>query len=524
MNHEKVDPHEPLEAAERLLQVADAETALQALTAFLRDRPGHLRARRLQARALLQLNRVGQALETLDIADTYLRTGEDEADPTERAEHLLLRSQAMGRLGRRDEAIVALESALEQRPDHIVALRRLVCLLYEMGNVDRAARLCTDLLELGGEEVSTLRLQARCYEAMDCADKALAIYQRLDRLEPKRHQSPVTLQTARLYHRTGRLIEAADAYAVLTRQSDDDVTLAVEAADLFTELGNDQRAMAYLEQAHRIRRDHTPALIRLAELTMRLGHFARAGRLGWGLWRQHGQTLHGAAGLMVCAYVAGRDKLANRCRSVLIEQFSAEQRQEQVTRLWRLAMRGRLLVDFFEQRAAETGGEVLPALLREAEQTIAEHLTEHANHADLHYHRAVARRGIGQPEAAARSFERALRINGGYLAAASQRIDLHLAERNFDTAELLIHSVRRHRAQADALEEWELAISILRDGPDAAAAALIERCDDAHRRGCLSEQAAEILTRHDQTETQRWIACCRKHPDLTEPFTWRDAA
>jgi tetratricopeptide (TPR) repeat protein len=499
-----------LERAARLLAVGDAAAACDLAADVSRAQPDHLRARALHARCLLALHRPSEALAAIDAAHWVMQS-EDQFDPrTIGATLLVLRSEALGRLGRTEQATETLEQALRANPRHPVALRRLASACLDNGSPERAIRLLKRLLARRPNHAPAWRMLAQSYEAINCPDLAAGIYEQLD--QRCRTEAPNSTarrarlwRIARLHRQAQRYPEAAVALERLLELDPHDAELATEAARIAVELGEDRDVLRYCRLALTGRPDHVPARVILAEQHLRAGRFASAGYEWWRLLRRsRDHATQATAGLIVAATCAERWALADRLIAELSQTASSEDRHRHLSHLWQLATPGTLLRDVRRGAKANDHSRVLPALLADASDTLEEHLAQHPDHADRHYHLAACRRALGDSDGAAVSLDRALRINCGYVAAARQRVELLLGEANLAAAEQVVRALAETRGEEDlSWLDLSLCIEAMR-GAVAEAVTRLQRVDPARRVGLAESVERLLLGYGSMSAVQAW--------------------
>ena len=436
-----------LEEAERRLNAGDAAESARQVGRIVAEHPDLLRARLLQARALLGAGEPAEALATLNAADWYHQVDQAVGGIVDdRVTAAMLRAKALANLDRVEDACAALHHVLEARPSNREARRRLAMLLVQSGQNDQAEVHLRKLLASWPNDIAGLRLFTNVCEAAGRCEQALEAWHRLCRVQQHERRTlaeaegaapgdptvdqAAALRTARLQRKAGRLNEAAVTYAALIGDDPDDPEVACEAADLAVELGDDDAAVKYLLAALKGTPDHADALRRLAKQDMRCGRFAQAGRTWWRLSRRPCADGRALAGLAVCALTLGRDAFAERILRRLRTTHSRIERRELMAEMWRLATPGRLLNTLCYDEATGPGPTILTQLVDEAEQTLTAHADQHDAYADLHYHTAMCRRRLGDWTGAAESLDRALDLNGGYLAAGRLKVEMLLADRD----------------------------------------------------------------------------------------------
>ena len=507
--HRREKTQRLLDRAARLMTLGDAPAAAALTRQSVRLEPSHDRARLLHAQALLATGKPLEAVRALNAAAWYDQAADKlSIDPADLSERLVVRAAAQHQLGEPHKAARALHDAVDLSPRHNTAIRRLAALLIEQGRADDAIEYLLCIHNDASPDPALLRMLAEAYESAERIDDALRCYEQLaadEANDPTLDPAALQLRIARLMRRVDRIADARVYYDALIARHDDDIELRLEAANLAIEHGDDVRARHLLEQTLRIDADHPAARTALAEQHMRCGRFEPAARCWHRLARAHRDRPDAVAGLIVCAINCCRHSLAERLLADFRHRFTAAQQHAALTRAWRLSIPGQLLNrPTVSDRSAPL--DVLAGVTADAARTLGQVIEEHPDHADLHYHLAVCCTQLGQHERAAASLDRALALNGGYLAAARRRIDDLMTRRQRDAAVALLAAVLEHKPDTRELADLQAAVDVIADRVDLAVERLRGAGLDRVHLQSAAESVTDALYRYgaDPNRIHRW--------------------
>lgn len=517
-----------LNQADRLMAAGNACGAYELASRVVHDEPGHVRGRVAEAVALLQMGREDEALVTLDAAEMYAGTIEANAETTGAdvddemiRTRQLLRAEILGRMGRNDDAAEVLKGVLEIYGQDREAMAALATLELDMGLGEEAVKLLKGLVEMCPNDRQLCRDLAEAYEITGRTEKAILVYEEMGGCDVCWEETILVgdravmgLRRARLYRDAGRLCDAARVYgALIAGDASDDVQVACEAAAVAVEMGDDLCVMRYLENALSVSPGDRTAMRMLAEEHMRCGRFVQSGMAWWRLWRMDESDGDVLAGLIVCAMVAKRDRLADRMMAKLSEMLGIVERRRVLGRMWEEAVGGELLDDIIWRRQQPKSVEVLSRLLDETAGGIGQHIEEHSDRADMHYHLAMCYAGTDELESAAKSLDHALRINGGYVAAARMRVELLLGDKNYVAAGAVIESLRAVRSVDNELFDLDLAVRVLCGQSEEAVDELFGLSENVCDHEEVMVQVMECLLTHNEQAAKQWQAMCHRRQD-----------
>lgn len=508
--HRREKTQRLLDRATRLLTLGDGPAAVALTRQAVRLEPSCDRARLLYARALLQTGQASEAIGALNAAAWYDQSAGDlSIRPADLAERLIVRAAAQHQLGEPRLAARALHDAVELAPDHHGAVRRLGALLIEQGRAHDAIDYLRCIHDENAPDPAILRMLAEACESANRIDEALNCYEQLAAREDhdvSLDPAALRLRIARLMRQVDRIADANVYYDALIARHEDDIELRLEAAGVSIEHGDDVRARTLLESALRLEPDHPAALTALAEQHMRCGRFAAAGRRWHRIARADRDRADAAAGLIVCALNCERYSLADRLLADFRRRYDVTPQHAALTRAWRLAIPGRMLNRSLSLAEEAFGLDVLSAVISDAAAALSTAIDKHPDHADLHYHRAVCAAELHDPEQADLSLDRALSLNGGYLAAARRRIESLMHHRHREAAEALLSSVIQHKPGTHELVDLQAAFDVIADRLDRAAERLRDAGLDRDHLQSTAQAVTEALYRYgvDPNRIHRW--------------------
>jgi tetratricopeptide (TPR) repeat protein len=498
-----------LAAARRSLDAGDAPRAAASAFALLRLAPDDTAARLLHAESLLALGRAEEALASLDALHLYASNSNAAKPdgevpravgvPSFNLEALLLRARALAHLNRPAGVTAALYEALALDPLHRPAVLALASIHLRDGCAEFAVPPLRNLLAAAPEDVHVASLLAEALVAAHRLGPAVDLLDAIDRGPQAMRrcpaaEAPAALWVARLCRAAGRTVEALELFSHLAALLPQDAGLAVEAAQLAAELGDDPRVVSLLSAALQHAADHPAALRLLAEQHMRAGRFPAASRLWFRLSRLDPAAALPLAGLLVSALCSNRVAFSDRVHAEFTARVpDAADRRALVAPLWQLAMPGRLQNELLHNSGSHSI-DALSVLLHEASDTLGRQLESRPNFADLHYHAAVCTEALGDEEPAIASLDRALKINPGYIAAAKRRLHLLFAKEDFAAAESLLDDLAARRPGSVELLEGRVTLAVFRSDIPGAAAQLAAAPLDRSEKSALANRVTTHLT------------------------------
>lgn len=191
------------------------------------------------ARALLALNRAGEAVAPLEKA---VRRGSDAGIET-------LLGAALGNAGRRPEAIEQLRRTTARRPPFIPAFQELAGQLATDGRVDEAIAVVESALALAPEAINLQLDLARLHLHRNERGKAHAILSKARDAAPGRPDILTAL--ARVLLLDGEYASAADTYRHALAHRPDDAMTRADLGACLLEMGERDAGEASLRSALR---------------------------------------------------------------------------------------------------------------------------------------------------------------------------------------------------------------------------------------------------------------------------------
>jgi tetratricopeptide (TPR) repeat protein len=191
------------------------------------------------ARALLALNRGGEAIAPLERA---VRHGSDADIET-------LLGAVLGNAGRRDEAIEQLRRIIVRRPPFMPAFQELAGQLAGAGRVDEAISVIESGLALAPEAIDLKLDLARLHLHHNDRDKARAVLSTARDAAPGRPE--IWKALARVLLLDGEYASAADAYRHALAHRPDDAFTRADLAACLLEMGDRDAGEASLRSVFR---------------------------------------------------------------------------------------------------------------------------------------------------------------------------------------------------------------------------------------------------------------------------------
>lgn len=389
--------------------LAEAQTQIEA---SLRLDPGHLTARLVQARIHLAAARPVEALAAVEAMNLYHPAGAKSPQAG------MLRAQAL--LHARMDAIARtqLQQLTTDFPDDVRPHRLLAQLNLREERWDDAVQCLRHVVRLAPSDDASRRLLAQLIadSQPDASAKLLE--------DAGESSSATRLRLAELYRMTDRHRDAQSLYDQLLEQYPHDPSVWLSAGRLADGDGAVDLARRRLERAATLQgRGNSSAMSALALMHMHAGRFEAAGRCWFRVTRRTRDDMRAWAGLLVCAVMCGRIRLAQRAARPLEVQSSKSERRLLLADLWQRAAGGRVIAQHTAADEEVPAGHAnsLDRLLRRAAEVFERQIHSFPRRADAHYHLAASREAIGQIDAAKNAVQDALDINPAYRAAANLR-------------------------------------------------------------------------------------------------------
>jgi len=395
------DMQQQLGTALAQLEAGFADDAMESIQLCLRDHADDPMVRLVEARIQLarcQPRQTLAALASLDRMEGY------EAD----SETRLLRLRALFQAGRWEQGDALLARMCEEKADARV-LKIVVARALQKGDTGGAVEGLRRLVACDVSDVGARQLLALLV-AQEDAQRGAEV------LESQSSGESERLTIARLYHKAGRLRDAADVYEQLLKAEPRDAVIWLEAGMLADELGDAQAAVSRLQRAIALGGPRCRAAMRaLARAHMHGGQFAAAARCWWRLMREDETDLVARSGLVICALAAKRPTAARKAMRRLQQSGTRHERRLHLAQHWRHAAAA--LVDAAQPNVQAMRDGLLKPLLEDAARTFETHGRQYDNRADTFYHLGICHEALDDTNRAALAAEGALRINPKYAAA-----------------------------------------------------------------------------------------------------------
>lgn len=232
------------------------------------------------ATALHYLGLLSQQMGRGDALDLLRRSVAANPDSADFHSNLAI---ALGQLGRTDEAVAALDTAIRLRPDHAEAHNNRGVALDKLGRTDDAAAAFREAVRLKPDYADAHNNLAGVLRKQDRPDDALAHAERATKLAPRHAESHNNLGL--VLRRLGRVPEAVAAFRRATDLRPGYVEAYSNLGSALNECGRSEDAVACLRKAIDLRPDYADAHWNLALALLAAGDFDR----GWleYEWRQH---------------------------------------------------------------------------------------------------------------------------------------------------------------------------------------------------------------------------------------------
>jgi tetratricopeptide (TPR) repeat protein len=329
------------------------------------------------------------------------------------------------------------------------------------------------------------------------------------------------LDVARRLRQEGLIADAESLYTLLVDRAPVDASMLCEAAGLFLDTGAESDAERCLQAALNVDPTRREAASMLARLMTGAGRFEEALRWWSKMFRVDHRDTEAAAGALACAACLGRGRMADRMGEHLRLLMPVDRRQELMGGVWRLALKGRLRRRAVGGDRVDAARDTLSVMLAEAADGFEAQLTEHPDYADLHYHLAVCREGVGREEAAARLLDQALSINPGYVDALRLRVTGLLYKDNFSAARALLTAAHRRGNLANGVLDLTLLMMVVDGSPEQAVRYLENRLPGSPAWESMARRVDALLQKIGQPDhAEVWRTTCyqRLHID-TNPDT-----
>lgn len=396
--------------AQAAMDAFSFDTARTEVESALRLDPSSLVARLLEARIALHEARPSDALRAVDSAGLY------HPDKQSCPDLSMLRAEALLRSEHFHEASKQLVELVNHFPHDLRPRRMLAQLCVRTKRTDDAIVHLKLLLKLDPSDKASASTLADLLESKQPQES-------IDLLMQCAEESDHPADRLRVAQRCGETERHADAEVMYRRLLNDqaaDADIWLLAGQLADGQGAIDAAEKRLLRAATLSRHGDGRAWRaLATSLLHRGDWARAGRY-WHRAARCGDNDHGDwAGLLLCAMMSGRERLARKAAERLSMHFSPAQRRQKLADLWHHAAGGALVSEAIAcavHRPVQKAG-VLDQLVKRSAEALSKQAADHPRRADMHYHLAVARNAIGDTERAHHAVQTALAINPRYTAA-----------------------------------------------------------------------------------------------------------
>jgi len=393
------------------LRAAQVAEAIEHLSAACQHKSDYLAARVALASALEEAGRLEEALAELKSA---------ERAHTGQAEVSFCIGYVLEKLARTAEAADAYRRAIEVAPGMKAARQRLAAVALFTDDLAEAIEQYAELLrDDPGDTRCRITLAQLCYRSGDYA-KAVEHYENAIAMEPE-NWSLADEQVEALVA-DGQVDQAIDRLAELIAVQGEFPDLHVRIADLYSGVGDDDRATWHYRKALDIQPDYLEGRIKFGTHHLINGRWSEASEIFGDAVELNDQLLSAYVGLGVAqaaqqntATAAGTFDLAAAVEpnSTLLVREMARLQLKSVLGPGPTDRQARPAEQPLQQAAGPPTGDLLKLQLdRHAEQVAAE-----GDHADLRYRYGVLLKADGRLTEALDQFDKAIELNPCYTQA-----------------------------------------------------------------------------------------------------------
>ena len=386
------------------------DEALKLITRSIQINPQNAETRIIQVKIDLALHRPVSALAALDQHDLYAPFRRDLPEVS------CLRAEAFLSSKQMFKAQQILERVTADYPEYALGHRLLAqCLLATNQKVAGIKHLSL-LVELEPDDAVSVQALASLVQETD-PRQSLKLMLSL----PQKSLSPdELLYLARLHQKLEQLCEAQIIYSQLIDSEISDPQVFLEAGMLADEMGENQRAVNYLQTVIDMRETTAvKAYCQLALVHMHAGRFSQAGLCWFKASRLDRPQAKPWAGLLVCALASCKPTLVARVSEALDQRCNPITRRNLIAELWAHAACGKIVNEQTQRDQLEPQLVATPlqALLDHAANTLSEHAAQYPTRADTYYHLANCQQAMGESDDAREFVKKAIRINPNYTTA-----------------------------------------------------------------------------------------------------------
>ncbi|QDU34652.1 hypothetical protein KS4_27230 [Poriferisphaera corsica] len=234
------------------------------------------------------------------------------------------------------------------------------------------------------------------------------------------------IEAARLHAKRGAHADAEYIYGAMLLSWQDDGAIWLEAGEIAAAVGDLELACERFR--HAVNCGEADIAMRglnlLGKALLESGQMKEAAQAWFELTRYNLKSKEAWAGLTVCGFVTGRNRLAKKAQKRLMKCASQSTRRKLLAELWAYAT---------AHRASQIGQSIshsksiLGDLVADACNTLGRARSEYPMRADVHFHYASANRWLGEKVKAMRAIEDAVAINERYKASLALKEALQLA-------------------------------------------------------------------------------------------------
>jgi superkiller protein 3 len=367
----------------------------------------------------------------------------------DRVEAKLILACALERLGRRGEAIKALEplldedhkiatslnfalgilyetvknepkasyyykEALEAAPNLVNGHQRLAAIAFHHQQIDTVIEHYQALCEIDPEDIQNRMLLAGLYINNGRPKKALAEYQIALTIEPDNWATENEL--VRAYTKSGQLESAVETLESLLEKQGEFPDTYLQLADLHAQLGNPEQAEKCFRKAIEIHPGYLEAMVKFGTFFLRVGKYLSAAEWFSRAIDANDRLLNAYVGLSVAQYHTGlKDKSAETIELATAIEPNTTMLFAEVARLELKASAAKEAKAYLDPQSDNKA--VAKELLKVQTDRFTTALENHPDRADWHYRLGLLLKAQGKTAPAAAEFQKAVEINPDYVKA-----------------------------------------------------------------------------------------------------------
>lgn len=321
------------------------------------------------------------------------------------------------RLDQPDDALNAYRASLRVCPDLRNSHERLAAIFLKQGNYHQAQLHYEKLVDIDPENMPDRLLLATLCLKVGQHQEASKHYEMAIALDPDNWEIQDDLVTE--YEQAGLYQEAIEQLQQMIREQPDFADNHLRLGELYTKVGWDDAALVEFQRSLDIQPEYLEVMVRMGTTHLRIGQYVEAAQWFNRAVEINDRLLTACVGLGVAQLQSGRTQegltsfeLASKIEPNSTLLFS------ETARMQLKASLGDQVEKYLGFNAADTGprnGAELASMM--VDKQIERHrqaISEHPDHADLHYRLGLLLKNRGKLDDAATAFRQAVEINPVY--------------------------------------------------------------------------------------------------------------